>query len=370
MMTKPQPIEPVSYPLNIAVIGDGGSIHNRFFMEWLVQRGHRVTFLTDVPVTVPGAIVHRIVPRRGFGPLRHLIAGKRVGAYLRRFPPDIVHAHNVSGYGYWALLARRHPLVMTCWGSDVLRVPEEGYFQEVAIVESLRSADLITGDAHHLLDEARRLASPEAPLEWWQFGVPLERYSVAPTRGNPPIVLSTRRMRPLYRLETIIHAFRRVAEFVPKAQLVMIGDDYLRPDLEALVRELGLSRRVLFPGWTEEAELRDWYARASVFVSVPESDSTPVSLLEAFASSLPVVLSDLPANREWVTQNRNGAIVPVGDVDATAHAISEMLLQPERSKRWGRENRLTAEKHCGRNTNMLQMEQWYRELLRAPLRKG
>ncbi len=348
--------------LHIALLGDGGSIHNRFVMEWLVSRGHRVTFLTDTPIQVPGAVVRSVVPRHGFGFLRHVVAGTRVASYLRRFPPDVVHVQNVAGYGYWGLLARLHPLLVTCWGSDVLRVHKAGLLHELAIVESLRAADLITGDAEHLNQEIRSLASPSAPVEWWQFGVPVDRYRIDASRGNPPIVLSMRRLRPLYHIDTIVRAFAAVSKRVPDARLVVVGDDEDGPSLHRLADELGLAEKITFTGWVSEEELRAWYARASVAVSVPESDSTPVSLLESFASSLPVVLSDLPANREWVEDGENGRLAPVGDVEVTADAIAEILLNPERAREWGRANRRTVELRGDRDSNMLQLEAWYRRL--------
>lgn len=349
--------------LRIAIVGDGGSIHNEFVMKWLVSRGHRVTFLTDVLTEVPGVIVRRVVPRHGLGMVRHLIAGKRVADYLRRVPHDVVHAQSVAGYGYWALLARCRPLIITCWGSDILRVPSDGFLQELAIKESLRHADLITGDAEHLNEAARELASPTAPVRWWQFGVELDRYRVDASRGRPPIVLSMRRHRPLYRIDVIVRAFAKVLKDVPEARLVLVGQDGETDRLKGLVDELGLHERTTFTGWVEENQLREWYARASVAVSVPESDSTPLSLLEAYASSLPMVLSDLPACREWLQDGVNGRLVAAGDVAATAEAVTDILLNTSRSQVWGDFNRSVARQHGDRTKNMRQLETWYEELV-------
>lgn len=354
----------MSDSMRIAIVGDGGSIHNRFVIEWLIARGHKVTFFTDVPVDIPGVIMRRLVPRHGLGPMRHFLAGMRLRAYLNRFPHDLIHVHNVTGYGYWALLARKHPLVITTWGSDVLRAPAKGVFTEIAVKESLRAADLITGDAHHLNEQVLRLASPTAPVRWWQFGIPVAQYSADPSRGKPPIILSMRRLRPLYKIDVILRAFHRVLTAVPQARLVVVGDDSELQNLKRLASELGISKRITFTGWVTDGQLRQWYSKASVAISIPESDSTPVSLLEAFASTLPVVLSDLPAYHEWVTPELNGKIVPVGDVEATAEALIDILQNTERSQEWGKYNLRIAEKYCDREENMRRLERWYRELVK------
>ena len=69
----------------------------------------------------------------------------------------------------------------------------------------------------------------------------------------------------------------------------------------------------------------EFYRAASVTVSVPFSDATPMALLEAMAcGSIPVV-SDLPSLREWIRDGENGRIVPVDDVGALADAMDDAL---------------------------------------------
>ena len=64
---------------------------------------------------------------------------------------------------------------------------------------------------------------------------------------------------------------------------------------------------------------------ADVYVSTSRSDSTSVSLLEAMACGIPPVVTDIPANREWITEGRNGLLVPPGDPVRLAEALRRMI---------------------------------------------
>ena len=84
------------------------------------------------------------------------------------------------------------------------------------------------------------------------------------------------------------------------------------PHLRELVEQLGLNDRVDFLGHLDgEPALAAAYQRADLYVTVSESDGASVALLEAMACGLPVVATDIPANREWLTQGSGNLLVRV-----------------------------------------------------------
>jgi glycosyltransferase involved in cell wall biosynthesis len=101
--------------------------------------------------------------------------------------------------------------------------------------------------------------------------------------------------------------------------------------LERVIRNLGVEDRVFPYTSVKREELPRLLRSSSVFLSVSNSDGTSVSLLEALFCEVPVVVSDLPANREWILDETFGKVVPVGDADALANAIVETLLHPEQA---------------------------------------
>jgi glycosyltransferase involved in cell wall biosynthesis len=79
--------------------------------------------------------------------------------------------------------------------------------------------------------------------------------------------------------------------------------------LKRQAQQFKFSDDIIFKGWLNAEENRSCYSKASVFVSVPDSDATSVSLLEAMSFGCIPVLSNLPANLEWVLDGINGSIV-------------------------------------------------------------
>lgn len=79
--------------------------------------------------------------------------------------------------------------------------------------------------------------------------------------------------------------------------------------LKLLVEQLGINEQVQFAGWVNKVQNAEFYSNAKIFVSIPESDATAISLLEAMAYGCVPVLSDLPANREWIEDGKNGIII-------------------------------------------------------------
>ena len=115
--------------------------------------------------------------------------------------------------------------------------------------------------------------------------------------------------KPLYRIDAIVRAWaaiERGGRFGDWRLTVAASGDQT-PELKRLADELGLSR-IDFPGFVPGHELAEMYRTSRVFVSVPRSDATSISLLEAMGHGCLPVLSNLPANGEWIIDGLNGRI--------------------------------------------------------------
>ena len=103
--------------------------------------------------------------------------------------------------------------------------------------------------------------------------------------------------------------------------------DLAREPARRLEEDLG--REVTMEGFVDEERMRALYRESDLYVSLSRSDSTSQSLLEAMATGLLPLVSDIAGNREWVTHRREGYLVPVGDPEALACAIAEAARDPE-----------------------------------------
>ena len=141
-----------------------------------------------------------------------------------------------------------------------------------------------------------------------------------------PVILSVGRLTQQKDYSTLIRAFALVRREQP-ARLVILGDGEERPNLEALVCELGLGEDVALPGFVDNPY--KYMRRAAVFVLSSKWEGLPTVLIEALACGCPVVSTDCPSGpAEILEWGKWGPLVPVGDADALAKAIVQTLERP------------------------------------------
>lgn len=162
-----------------------------------------------------------------------------------------------------------------------------------------------------------------------------------PLRGLPdpalqrkPIVLSVGRLVHQKGFDVLLDAFAQVAEQNPGWQLVMLGEGPDRPALEARVRRLGLSDRVDMPGVVRDPEI--WMAQAGVVVQASRYEGFPNVVMESMAMGAAVISTDCRSGpADLIRGDVNGLLVPVNDVPALAHALNDLLSQPDKRLRLG-----------------------------------
>ena len=139
----------------------------------------------------------------------------------------------------------------------------------------------------------------------------------------------------------------------------MLGDGPERSRLERTAQELGVSDRVFFAGW--QTDLSTWLSALDVFVLTSNSEGLPLGALEAMAAGLPVVTTPVGDLPEVVAEGRSGFLVPVGNVEAMARAITRLVDDDSLRCRMGAQAR---EDVCKRY-NQRSMVENYMELYRA-----
>jgi len=161
---------------------------------------------------------------------------------------------------------------------------------------------------------------PDLKIKVISNGVDTNKFYPAKKPVKQPIILCTSRFGARKGVDYLIKAMA----LIPKAHLWLAGSGVLEPQLKQLVKQLHLSRRVKFLGLIPHNRLPALYRRARLFVLPSLSESQSNSLMEALASGLPVVATNIGGNPELVN-NHNGILVPPGDSQALAGAINQAL---------------------------------------------
>lgn len=142
-----------------------------------------------------------------------------------------------------------------------------------------------------------------------------------------PAVLHNRILEPLYNIACSLRAFQIVQQHYPEASLTVAHDGPSRAELEQLARDLCL-RNTKFIGRVPHSEIPGLYDSADLYFTSPDFDCMPGSILEAFASGLPVVATNSGGIPYIASNEETALLVPPGDHDAMARAALRLLEDP------------------------------------------
>lgn len=135
------------------------------------------------------------------------------------------------------------------------------------------------------------------------------------------MLLSLRTWEPVYGVDVIARGFVRAAQQVPELRLALLGDGSQAGVIREILRRGGVESQVYFGGQVSNDRLVQFYRAADLYLSASHSDGSSVSLMEALASGLPALVSDIPGNREWIQDEKAGWLFRDGDSDALAEGI-------------------------------------------------
>jgi glycosyltransferase involved in cell wall biosynthesis len=300
--------------------------------------------------------------------------------------PDLIQAGPIQRSAFLAAFIGFRPLVSMSWGYDLLQDASRNTFWDWATRYTLRRSSALVGDCDTIRQLAIAYGMEAERIVTFPWGIDLNHFSPADRFDGQPetlgentfTLLSTRGWEPIYGTELIAQAFVKVAAHRPELRMVMLNSGSqagvllqifsngknIRPDTN--LDPSSPLPPVSFPGQIGYDDLPRFYQSADLYVSATHSDGTSISLLEAMACGCPVLVSDIPGNREWVEHDRNGWLFPDGDPDALANAILHAVEVRSRLAQMGIAARQVAEQRADWNRNFPNLFRAYEIALTMP----
>jgi glycosyltransferase involved in cell wall biosynthesis len=357
--------------MKILFFGDADSVHLQRWVHEMTQRGAVCHVATRRPAAIPAAASMHVI-RPGLGSAAWFLALPEVRSLTRALQPDVVHGHYVTSNGLWAAASGHPRVVLTAWGSDILLTPQKNKLWRALTKWTLHRAQLITADSDDVLQAIARF-QPMALLQEVSWGADTDRFK-PPAQGRsaqPVQCVSLRAWESNYQIHRIIDAYAqaKLAEPQQLGALHLLGGGSLESALRNQVRHLGLTQDVVFHGKLAEDAMLAVMQRCAVSISLPLSDATSVSLLESMACGMAMLVSDLPANRQWVN-DQGGRLVDASLAVSGNARITQALLQLVRAgattlNGMGSHNRALIEERASRRVEMDKMWSLYQRCLAA-----
>ena len=142
-----------------------------------------------------------------------------------------------------------------------------------------------------------------------------------------PRLICTRNFEPLYNVSCVLRAFARIQARHPDATLALVGGGSQEVALRTQAADLRLTG-VTFAGRVPPSEIQRYYADADIYVQAPSIDNMPLSILEAFASGLPVVSTCVGGVPSILRDGIDGLLAPDNDDEAIAARVTKLLEEP------------------------------------------
>ncbi|MGL6073237.1 MAG: glycosyltransferase [Fimbriiglobus sp.] len=268
---------------------------------------------------------------------------------------EVLHAHQYTPFFYAALakpfISPMPKLILTEHGRhypDHVSPPRRAINRLILdrLADAVNACCKFSGDALSRIDgfAGNRIEIIENGIELDRYGPATDRAELRTRLGLNPTrrsLVHVARHHPVKDQATLIRAFALAAPDLPDVDLVMVGDGPLREDLTKLAAELGVKDRVQFVGI--QSNVHDWLRACHVFALTSVSEAASLTLLEAMATSLPVIVTAVGGNPEIVREGVDGLHFPRADHNAGAACIRKLFADAKLCEAMGQSARARVE---------------------------
>jgi glycosyltransferase involved in cell wall biosynthesis len=307
----------------------------------ILVHGWRASISDHTVLSFPHLVVHKL--RRTFFGAK--LDREQTDSYLkvfRHYKVDAVLAE-YGGCGVWSAAACQKagiPLIVHFHGHDVsdnsiLKMFEDTYPQ------MFQTADALIAVSRVMRDRLISLGAPPEKIHYNPYGVDCEKFFGAHPASSPLLFIAVGRFTAKKAPQNTLAAFAKVLRARPEARLVMIGDGPLLNESQELAEKLAIDKAVSFPGGQPheviEREMRSarCFVQHSIVAPSGDSEGTPVAIIEAGATGLPVVATRHAGIPDVVVEGETGFLVDEGDVEGMARYMLQLADDAELAGRMG-----------------------------------
>ncbi|MGB3774586.1 MAG: N-acetyl-alpha-D-glucosaminyl L-malate synthase BshA [Leeuwenhoekiella sp.] len=309
----------------------------------LSKRGHEVHFITyKQPVRLDllneNIFFHEVnvpdYPLFHYQPYELALSSKLV-TIIRAYKLDVLHVHYAIPHAYAGFMAKKMlrqegitiPMVTTLHGTDITLVGNHPFYKP-AVTFSINKSDVVTSVSTSLKEDTLRLFDIKRKINVIPNFIDLSSQTGSFTdcqrelmaADDERIITHISNFREVKRIPDVIRIFNQVQEHIP-AKLIMVGEGPEREPAEALCEKLGIAKKVIFLGNSNEVDKILCFS--DLFLLPSKAESFGLAALEAMASGVPVVSSNAGGLNEVNKNGVSGYLNDIGDIDGmAANALS------------------------------------------------
>lgn len=288
---------------------------------------------------------------------------------IKEYQPDILHAHYATSYGLIGALSGFKPFIVSVWGADVYDFPKQNFVYKRLLKYVLSKASFICSTSNCMKDETKLYTDKTITVT--PFGIDIDKFNRSENQlpfhnPNEIAIGNIKAIETKYGVEILIKAFYKVVQYFPdkNIKLYLIGDGSEKENSQRLVNELDIANKVIFTGRIVHSEIPQWHQKLDIFVSLSilDSESFGVSLVEAMSSATCVIASNVAGFKEVLGEgNRCGTIVSKLSIEEAANAMITMINDPHQATEKAKNARVRAVNLYNWQDNIQQMINVYNQ---------
>ncbi|MDD4170392.1 MAG: glycosyltransferase [Desulfotomaculaceae bacterium] len=299
-------------PLKILLVGNAQSIHVQRWGTALAEQGLSVHVLSPVAQAIKGCTIHEISGKATpilslSGMLNYIKKMLQVEKKMKKIAPDLVHIHGAVPFSYFVTSYTGGPVLTSTWGSDIYQYAGKSWSKNKIVRSILNKSELVTTHNHQMNTYIRKNfgVKNSLVLSWgideqiFNLGTGEEKEHAKKLLNIPPsnkVVLSPRSMAPLYNIKAILESIPPVLELNKDVTYCLLrgsGSAGYEAEMIQKATALGIQDSTR---WIHEfqnpEEMARLYRAADVFISIPKTDSSALTIAEGLAcGSIPVLKS-------------------------------------------------------------------------------
>jgi glycosyltransferase involved in cell wall biosynthesis len=294
----------------------------------------------------------------------------------KEIKPDLVHAGPIQSCAFIAVLSGFRPVLTMSWGYDLVQDADRNDWMRWITRYTLKRSAFFVSDANVSREKAIAFGMDLEKTVIFPWGVDLKQFGPRPRTSAPSVnpkskvvnrksltLFCNRTWEEIYGVDVLARAFVKVAATNPHVNLILLGGGSQGAKIRQILMKGGVLEKVHFGGYVAQADLPRWYHMADLYISPSHVDGSSVSLMEALASGLPCLVSDIPGNQEWIVDGENGWLFRDGDVDDLIQKILYAIKNRKLFKKIGESARKTAEQKADWKKNFGKLLEAYEHIL-------
>lgn len=314
--------------MRILFLAPSSNYHTKKWCGYFVKAGYDVHVVSLTDGEIEGVTVHTLSVKdrandTDMKKLLYLFSIRKIYQIVKIFKPDYISVHYATSYGLLAALSRIGNYTLSVWGTDIFAFPQKSVLHKIVLQISLKQAKQLMSTSIAMASEAAKYTSKK--FEITPFGVDMDLFTPQKRSRNDAIfrVGNIKSISEEYGIDYLIKAIYIVSCRRPDIQieLRLAGKGPKEVEYKLLAEELGIASIITWLGFISQEDAAFEWANFDLGVIPSVRESFGVSAVEAQASGIPVIITDVDGLKEATNPGKTSYVVPVQNEVAIAEAI-------------------------------------------------